>query len=70
MVSINAIIVWNTRYYQAIGDRLGGISAEVWAHISPMSWEHIQFVGSYSFDELALDGDLRPLLLEQRHEDR
>lgn len=66
---INAIIVWNTRYYQALGDRLGGISAEVWAHISPMSWEHIQFVGSYSFDELALDGDLRPLLLEQRHED-
>jgi TnpA family transposase len=66
---INAISVWNTRYYQEIAEQVGGIAEEVWAHISPISWEHIQFVGSYSFDELVLEGELRPLLGESRQEE-
>jgi hypothetical protein len=66
---INAISVWNTRYYQEIAERVGGIAEEVWAHISPISLEHIQFVGSYSFDELVLAGELRPLLGEPRQEE-
>lgn len=52
---INAISVWNTRYYQEIAGRVGGIAEGVWAHISPISWEHIQFVGSYSFEEWVLE---------------
>ena len=58
---INAITVWNTRYFQAVADHLPAFPDEVWAHVSPTSWEHIQLVGDYSFHkELALAGDLRP----------
>jgi len=60
---INAIIVWNTRYYQALGQRLPDVADEIWAHLSPICWDHIQLVGAYSFDELALTEELRPLLL-------
>lgn len=61
---INAITVWNTRYYQAVADQLPSIPDEIWTQVSPTSWEHIQFTGDYSFQkELALAGDLRPLRL-------
>jgi Tn3 transposase DDE domain len=61
---INAITVWNTRYYQAVADQLLSMPDAIWAQVSPTSWEHIQFTGDYSFQkELALAGDLRPLRL-------
>jgi len=60
---INAIVVWNTRYYDAVGAHMGGFTDAIWSHISPVSWEHILFVGNYSFEELRLSGELRPLLL-------
>jgi len=65
---INAIVVWNTRYYDAVGAHLGGFTDAIWSHISPISWEHILFVGNYSFDDLVLAGALRPLLVNNEVE--
>jgi TnpA family transposase len=66
---INAIIVWNTRYYQAIAQQIGGFTDEVWAHLSPISWDHVHLVGKYSFEELGFAGELRPLALSHREAD-
>src|SRR5713226_2748780 len=52
---LNAIIVFNTRYLAAAAERLEGdgcvIPAEVWPHVSPLQWEHVHLVGTYSFEE-------------------
>jgi hypothetical protein len=37
------------------------ISPEVRAHLSPLQWEHINFVGSYPFNRPELPGRLRDL---------
>jgi TnpA family transposase len=62
---INAIIVWNTRYLAAAADELARrgqpIPASAWTHLTPLLWEHVHFVGSYLFEELAIVGELRPL---------
>ncbi|NYT00241.1 MAG: Tn3 family transposase [Methanocellales archaeon] len=50
----NAIIVWNTRYVQAIIDQLKNevhnIQDSDLAHISPCRFDHINKYGKYSFD--------------------
>lgn len=63
----NAIIVWNTRYIQAILDDLRKEGYEVCeediAHISPCRFDHINKHGRYNFkveEELNRKG-LRPL---------
>ena len=61
-------MVWNTRYYDAVGAHLGGFTDAIWSHISPISWEHILFVGNYSFEALRLSGELRPLRLHNDFE--
>lgn len=58
---INAIVVWNTRYFGAVGERVGPLTDALWHHISPVSWEHILMVGKYSFEELQIRSELRPL---------
>ena len=62
---INAIAVWNTRYFeqaQAALARQGvPIPEHVWQHISPFQWAHIHLNGSYYFMDIALEGDFRPL---------
>lgn len=58
---INAIVVWNTRYFGAVGERVGPLTDALWRHLSPVSWEHILMVGKYSFEELQIRGELRPL---------
>jgi TnpA family transposase len=69
---INAIAVWNTRYFErtravlnAHGDE---IDDSVWRHLSPLAWKHINLVGSYHFtDHLQLEGEFRPLrMVEDR----
>jgi TnpA family transposase len=62
---INAIAVWNTRYFeqaQAELTRQGiTVSEDVWQHISPFQWAHIHLNGSYHFTDITLKGDFRPL---------
>jgi len=58
---INAIVVWNTRYFDAVEERVGPLTDALWHHLSPVSWEHILMVGKYSFEELQIRGELRPL---------
>jgi TnpA family transposase len=61
---LNAIIVFNTRYLGAASEQLAssgrGVPPEVWPHLSPLHWEHVHLVGTYRFDEPAIDGELRP----------
>lgn len=62
---INAIAVWNTRYFEqaqiALAKQGIPVPEEVWQHLSPLQWAHIHLNGSYHFTNLALDGDFRPL---------
>jgi hypothetical protein len=62
---LNAIIVFNTRYLAAAAERLAGgsrpVPEELWRHVSPLHWEHIHLVGTYSFDEPGLGGRAQTL---------
>jgi len=62
---INAIAVWNTRYFEQAQEVLTKqgvlIPKDVWQHISPFQWAHIHLNGSYRFTDIALEGDFRPL---------
>jgi TnpA family transposase len=62
---INAIAVWNTRYFEqaqtALAKQGVPVPEEVWQHLSPLQWAHIHLNGSYHFTNLALEGDFRPL---------
>lgn len=63
---INAISIWNTVYLsQAIEHfkATGKYQEELLPHISPLGWEHINFLGEYSFKTEALNSihSLRPL---------
>jgi TnpA family transposase len=67
---INAIVVWNTRYFeqaQTALARQGDLVAEsVWKHLSAIQWEHIHLVGAYHFTDVKLEGEFRPLREYQR----
>jgi TnpA family transposase len=58
---INAIVVWNTRYLGAVAEQVGPLTDDLWPHLSPVRWEHILIVGKYSFEDLQINGALRPL---------
>ncbi|MBW3578155.1 MAG: transposase [Actinobacteria bacterium] len=62
---INAIVVWNTRYLTAAATELERraepVPQHAWQHISPLIWQHVHLVGTYSFDEPTIEGELRPL---------
>lgn len=62
---INAIGVWNTRYFeqaQTVLSRQGMVLPEnLWSHVSPFQWTHIHFNGTYHFPEVALEEGFRPL---------
>ena len=62
---INAIAVWNTRYFEqaqaALAEQGIPVPEEVWQHLSPLQWAHIHLNGSYHFTNIALEGDFRPL---------
>ncbi|WAH38648.1 transposase [Alicyclobacillus dauci] len=49
---INAISVWNTVYLTKATEfkrAQGGFQEELLNHISPLGWEHINFLGEYTF---------------------
>jgi Tn3 transposase DDE domain-containing protein len=64
---VNVLVLWNTLYMDAALAHLRGTGAEVKpedvARLSPLSHEHINVLGRYSFalaDRMA-QGELRPL---------
>lgn len=65
-ILINAIIIWNTVYLSKAVEMLRsahGFNEELLKHISPLGWEHINFLGEYRFnmkDTTTLES-LRPL---------
>lgn len=65
-ILINAIIIWNTVYLSKATEMLKstyGFNEELLKHISPLGWEHINFLGEYRFnmkDTTTLEA-LRPL---------
>ena len=62
---LNAIVVWNTRYFEQARVELEQkghpVPEGVWQHLSPILWEHIHLVGSYHFTEFQVEGEFRPL---------
>ena len=64
---VNAIVLWNTRYGEAILGHLRGIGEDLHdgdiSRLSPLKFAHINVLGRYHF-EMSPDvagGDLRPL---------
>lgn len=59
----NAVVVWNTRYVEAVADALRAGSHEVLipdlAHLSPTRFEHVNRYGRYLFD---VEGSPRTVL--------
>ena len=65
-ILINAIVAWNTVYLTKAIEYLKfkqPINEELLCHVSPLAWEHINFLGDYSFDlkELSTLDSLKPL---------
>lgn len=62
---INAIGVWNTRYFEhaqtALLQEGVALPEDLWSHLSPFQWTHIHFNGTYHFPEIAPQEGLRPL---------
>lgn len=62
---INAVGVWNTRYFEHAQTALIrqdiALPEDLWSHVSPFQWAHIHFNGTYHFPELTLPEGFRPL---------
>ena len=68
---VNAIVLWNTLYMESALNHLRQTGVEVRdddiARLWPLGWEHINFLGRYSFalSELVARGEMRPLLFSE-----
>jgi TnpA family transposase len=65
-ILINAISIWNTVYLSKAVEykkEKGDYKEEFLGHLSPLGWEHINFLGEYSFKVNHLNSlnSLRPL---------
>jgi len=51
-ILINAISIWNTVYLTEATKQLKTDERvkELLPHVSPLAWEHINFLGEYTFD--------------------
>lgn len=62
---INAIAVWNTRYFERAAVALARqgvpVPEHIWQHLSTLQWAHIHLNGSYHFTDIMLKEDFRPL---------
>ncbi len=62
---INAIAVWNTRYFERAAVALARqgvpVTEQIWQHLSPLQWAHIHLNGSYHFTNITLPEEFRPL---------
>lgn len=72
---VNVIVLWNTLYMDAALNHLGQTGTQPQqdeiARLWPLGWEHINFLGRYSFalSEPVARGEMRPLTLPH-HPDR
>ena len=61
---LNAIILWNTRYLDAalteLRDRGAGVADEDVQRLSPLTSEHINMLGRYTFTADPAGTQLRP----------
>ncbi|NNU78475.1 Tn3 family transposase [Clostridium estertheticum] len=51
---INSITLWNTKYLPKTVEKLKekeGVDESLLKHVSPLGWEHINFIGQYDFDD-------------------
>jgi len=69
-ILINAISVWNTVYLQKAIDYLkseNDFDENLLKHISPLGWEHINFLGEYSLNmkNIPKQNEFRPLNVKQ-----
>lgn len=65
-ILINSISIWNTTYLQKAINHLKKeykFDEKLLKHISPLGWEHINFLGEYTFDikNVPKSNQLRPL---------
>ncbi len=65
-IIINAVSVWNTVYLTQATEFIRDnrrLKEELLKHISPLGWEHINFLGEYKFDlkQISALKGLRPL---------
>jgi len=65
-IIINAISVWNTVYLEEAIKELkkrGDFREDLMPHVSPLGWEHVNFLGEYHFDVAYASSlrNLRPL---------
>ena len=66
-LALNAIVHWNAIYMQETLRQIAAEGASVIdtdiAHLSPIIWRHINFLGQYEFSlpESVVKGGLRPL---------
>jgi hypothetical protein len=62
---LNAIVVWNTRYFEqaqtALARQGDPVAESIWKHLSAIQLEHIHLVGAYHFTDVQLEGEFRPL---------
>lgn len=68
-ILINAISVWNTVYLAKAIEfkrKAGTLNEDLLNHISPLGWEHINFLGEYTFNSKLPDtvNGLRPLRIQ------
>jgi hypothetical protein len=66
-IIINSITLWNTMYLPKAVEKLKekeGVDESLLRHVSPLGWEHINFIGQYNFDDSSdynLIDNMRPL---------
>lgn len=71
-ILINAISVWNTLCLTKTTEfktKKGVLNEELLNHISPLGWEHINFLGEYTFNKNppATENVLRPLRIQEKN---
>ncbi|MEU7002510.1 Tn3 family transposase [Nonomuraea sp. NPDC046570] len=62
-LALNAVIWWNSLYIDAAVERLREqgfpVTEEMCARLSPIAYEHINFLGRYAFTRAEVAGGLR-----------
>jgi len=63
-LALNAVIWWNSLYLDAAVEQLRAqnfpVTGEMCARLSPICYEHINFLGRYAFTRGDVAGGLRP----------